>query len=64
MHCVACDKTLSDYETTRKNESTGEYIDLCNRCFKEVREVAPSLKYSINPVNTRHCKEDKEDVQI
>ena len=36
--CVACDRNLNDFESTRKvvhdNGST-EYPDLCNSCFKE-----------------------------
>jgi len=36
-HCVACDKNLSDFESTRKIEHDNgsvEYLDLCNGCFK------------------------------
>tara|TARA_R100000541_G_scaffold3271_1_gene10538 strand:+ start:261 stop:422 length:162 start_codon:yes stop_codon:yes gene_type:complete len=29
---MACDRALSDYESTRKSSVTGEYVDLCNRC--------------------------------
>jgi hypothetical protein len=32
MRCIACDRALSDYESTRKSSVTGEYVDLCNRC--------------------------------
>lgn len=38
MHCASCDKLLSDFEATRKSKETGEYLDLCNRCFISVRE--------------------------
>lgn len=31
--CRACNKILSDFESTRKVAGTSEYIDLCNRCF-------------------------------
>jgi len=31
--CRACDVILSDYEMTRKSTVTGEYFDLCNKCF-------------------------------
>lgn len=36
--CVACDKNLNDFESTRKvirEDGTTEYPDLCNTCFKE-----------------------------
>lgn len=35
MHCRCCDKLLSDFESTRKNADTGEYLDMCNKCFEE-----------------------------
>ena len=36
--CIACDKKLSAFESTRKtiNElGNFRYLDLCNACFKE-----------------------------
>jgi hypothetical protein len=36
MRCKACDVNLSDNESTRKSESTGEYMDLCNHCFSTI----------------------------
>lgn len=33
MRCVACNCVLTDFEATRKGVNTGEYIDLCNKCF-------------------------------
>jgi len=36
MRCVACNKNLNDYESTRKHAETGEYIDMCNTCFYEI----------------------------
>ncbi len=38
MHCRACDDLLSDREATRKSSTTGEYYDLCDRCYKLVME--------------------------
>ena len=35
MRCQACDCELSDFESTRKSLETGEYLDLCNKCFFE-----------------------------
>ena len=32
MRCFACDRALTDYESTRKCSTTGKYIDLCNTC--------------------------------
>lgn len=36
MHCSCCDRLLNDYESTRKSKTTGEYLDMCNKCFKQV----------------------------
>jgi hypothetical protein len=36
MRCRACDKNLTDYESTRKYTNTHSYIDLCNHCFSGV----------------------------
>jgi len=33
MRCIACNALLSDYESTRKSQTTGEYLDLCNHCL-------------------------------
>tara|TARA_X000001036_G_C20439890_1_gene708851 strand:+ start:339 stop:530 length:192 start_codon:yes stop_codon:yes gene_type:complete len=33
MKCRACDKRLGDFEATRKDLTTGEYLDLCNNCY-------------------------------
>ena len=34
MKCYACNVNLNDYESTRKSRVTGDYMDLCNKCFK------------------------------
>jgi hypothetical protein len=36
MKCLSCDCILSDFEATRKSAVTGQYIDLCNTCFKPI----------------------------
>ena len=33
MRCLACNKNLSDFESTRKSAETGEFLDICNDCF-------------------------------
>lgn len=38
MHCRACDDLLSDRETNRKTAS-GEYPDLCDRCFGTIADI-------------------------
>lgn len=38
MRCKACDRLLSEYESTRKSATSGEFVDLCNPCYSYVKE--------------------------
>lgn len=38
MRCKACNTELTDYESTRKSSRSGEFIDLCNTCYKYVND--------------------------
>lgn len=42
MRCIACNKNLNDFESTRKSAITGEYLDLCNVCYHSVEQDIPS----------------------
>ena len=44
MRCLACNKVLNDFESTRKSARTGEYVDLCNHCFHDVESDIDSLE--------------------
>jgi hypothetical protein len=44
MRCLACNKALNDFESTRKSATTGEYVDLCNQCFHNVEQDIESLE--------------------
>lgn len=48
MRCRACDAVLTDYELTRKSAQTGEFLDLCNLCFKEIKGSVDAID---NPDN-------------
>lgn len=49
MRCQACNKNLNDYESTRKNAETGEYVDLCNHCFRDIEsEVVVIERHDLN----------------
>jgi hypothetical protein len=39
MRCIACDKKLTDYESTRRHGMTHEFLDMCNRCLKDVPNI-------------------------
>lgn len=38
MRCKACDSRLTNTDTSRKSLVTGEYIDLCSKCFSYIAE--------------------------
>ena len=46
MRCKACNSILGDYELSRKDNETGEFVDLCNRCLTSAREG--EYNYSID----------------
>jgi hypothetical protein len=37
MRCQCCDRLLNDYESTRKSKVTGDYLDMCNKCYGTVQ---------------------------
>jgi len=39
MRCYCCNAPLNDYEATRKSSTTGQYLDMCTSCYKEVEDV-------------------------
>jgi len=39
MRCLSCDCNLTDSESKRKHKKTGEYLDLCTKCFREVDDL-------------------------
>lgn len=43
MRCSCCDVLLSDFEATRKNRSTGEYLDMCNKCASYVSDAIETI---------------------
>lgn len=45
MRCRACNRLLSDYESSLRSDVTKEYIDLCRHCLNT---VASSVKSSGN----------------
>lgn len=43
MHCVNCDRLLSDFEATRKHAITFQFLDLCKVCFDDVKTIIPTI---------------------
>ena len=44
MRCQACNRALTDFESTRKSATSGEYLDLCNQCFAEISSEVDALE--------------------
>lgn len=38
MRCICCNVVLTPYESSFKNSSTGDYMDMCTKCFSFVRD--------------------------
>lgn len=55
MRCYACNRNLSDYESTLRSATTGEFLDTCNKCLKDLD--IPTLKNN----NSQDVPEDSED---
>jgi hypothetical protein len=43
MHCLNCDRLLTDYEATRKHAITFKFLDLCKVCFDDVKTIIPTI---------------------
>lgn len=48
MRCLACDCGLSDREATRKGETTGEFLDLCDHCFATIADQITAVDSPFN----------------
>lgn len=44
MRCLACNVELTDYEATRKYADSGEFVDLCSRCFSSSQGYEPDFE--------------------
>jgi len=40
MRCKACNMILNDYELSRKEKETEEFLDLCGKCLTISNEAA------------------------
>ena len=43
MHCNCCDRLLTEFEATRRNANTFQFIDLCKVCFEDVKPFVPTI---------------------
>ena len=45
MRCAACNVILNNQEATRKFANSGQFVDLCNKCFNT---IADDVQYTEN----------------
>lgn len=62
MRCICCDKNLNDFESTRKSASTGEYLDMCNKCYSSISDDLLSVeRYDLYDGNEDDYEEGEYD---
>lgn len=60
MRCQSCDKNLNDWESTKKNPTTGEYEDLCSKCLNVVIQDVEQSKYDHDILNQQTYEYEEE----
>lgn len=59
MRCYCCDKILSDFESTRKSVNTGDYLDMCNKCYSTIKEdLVAEERYDLYDGDDEQTTED------
>ena len=62
MRCYCCDKPLNDFESTRKSAATGDYLDMCNKCFNTIKEdVNAEERYDLYDGDDNEHDESEQD---
>lgn len=56
MRCLSCNKRLTDYESTIKNDK-GEYLDFCKRCLSYI-----SVPHYGNPLAEDYFSEGVDSI--
>jgi hypothetical protein len=51
MRCVVCNKNLSDWESTARHAITGEFLDTCRKCLKDI-PIPVRGREDLNPFET------------
>lgn len=42
MRCTACNRVLSNRESTRRSVSDSSFLDMCDGCYGPIRESVPT----------------------
>jgi hypothetical protein len=66
MHCVNCDRLLSDFEATRKHAITFQFLDLCKVCFEDVKTIIPTIdnRALMTEQDLDNADDDDMDTQV
>jgi len=66
MHCRACDRLLTEYQSTLKNAVTGQYMDLCKVCLEDIKPFVKLIdrKDLITEADLDHEPEDDLDTGV
>jgi hypothetical protein len=57
MRCYCCNRALSDYEATRRSVTTGNFLDMCNKCYGSISSDVLSYERQ----DLRHEDEENEN---
>ena len=60
MRCYACQKILSDHETSLKGSFSGEYLDMCVKCLKEADISYFSEQFDDNEIDIEDSFDEGE----
>lgn len=62
MRCICCDKMLNDFESTRKSVTTGDYFDMCNKCYSTIKDdVNAEERYDLYDGDDNEHEEEEQD---
>lgn len=66
MHCSCCDRLLTEFESTRRNANTFQFIDLCKVCFEDVKPFVPTIdrKDLITEADLDEIDDDQDTVAL
>lgn len=51
MRCQACNVILTTQEATRKFAKSGDFVDLCNKCFNTIADDVQYTESDYEEVN-------------
>jgi hypothetical protein len=59
MRCQCCNRSLSDYESTLRRVDNNEFVDICQKCLKDI-PIATYGREDLNPFESM----EEEDIEF